>query len=508
MNDPTASSPGTRSAVPWSFAMSIGQVLFSSIIMFVLASMVGPDNFGLMTLGLLLILFLQMILQQGLGAAVIQREDLRNEHLDAAFWMVMGSTAVLTVVGAAIAPWWATINDEPDLTSVVWVLLALLPIRGLIVVQDALLRREMRFKALAARTNLGVVVGGLAGVAAALAGAGVWALVTQQLAQAATELAVLWRASHFRPGLHFSRPHARDLMGFSAGSFATSIGLYVGGRSDELSMGLFFETRALGLYRLAYRIMSMVADVITRALQPVSLSELARLQNDPRRFAQRVIATVSLSAIFIFPAMAILASSAPPLVELLGPEWEGTTVPLQLLCIEGVAIGVTFLVGPVLQALGRPHHQAVLVWVTAIVSGIAFFAAGYLLQDDAIDRQVVGLTLVNIVLYAMLAATINLVIVARVTRTPVLRFLGVMAGPAVAGLGAVVVGTLTLQWLESSTGPLFRLIVTATVASVTALVLLLATTPKVRGALSSGLDGRYHDALDELLDLKEEPVTT
>lgn len=214
-----------RQAVPWSFVMSTGQVGLSSLTLFIMAALVGPEAFGTIGLALVLIMFLQLLLQQGMGAAIVQREDLQRQHLDAAFWMVMGLAMVLVVVGALIAPWWAAINDEPVLRDVVWAMLVLLPIRGLIVTQDAILRREMRFKALAARTNLGVVIGGVAGVAAALAGAGVWALVIQQLIMATTELIVLWTASSFRPRMHYSSAHGRDLIAFSAGSFASSLGL-------------------------------------------------------------------------------------------------------------------------------------------------------------------------------------------------------------------------------------------------------------------------------------------
>ena len=481
--------------------MSFGQIVISSVSLFVLAAVVGPEAFGTIALALVLVLFLQLLLEQGMAAAIVQREDLDRRHLDAAFWMVMWLSLVLVVVGALIAPWWASINNEPTLRNVVWVLLVLLPIRGLIVTQDAVLRRAMRFKALAARTNLGVAVGGGAGVVAALMGAGVWALVIQQLVMATTELLVLWTASDFRPGFRFSRRHARDLLGFSAGSLAASLGLYVQGRADELAMGIFFSTTALGLYRLAYRVMSMVSDVVARALSPVALSELSRLQSDPKRFKQRVVATIALAVTLSYPAMAILAADAPSLTRLLGPEWAGASVPLQLLCIEGVVITTTFLIGPVLQALGRPHHQAVLVWVTAAVSTVSYFGAGYLLRNDEMNRQVIGLTLVNVALFAVVTAAVNIFIICRVTDTPFHELRKPLIAPAISGLGALLLGLGTSGWLEPRVGPLLQLTTTTLVAGVTAALLLLATSTKVRTAASQMLSRQPHQAMDTMLEL-------
>ncbi len=70
--------------------MSIGQIGLSSLTLFLLAALVGPAAFGTIALALVLIMFLQLLLQQGMGAAIVQRDDLQREHLDAAFWMVMG----------------------------------------------------------------------------------------------------------------------------------------------------------------------------------------------------------------------------------------------------------------------------------------------------------------------------------------------------------------------------------------------------------------------------------
>ena len=93
-----------RNAVPWSFVMSIGQIVLSSVTLFVLAAVVGPAAFGTIALALVLVLFLKLLLEQGMGAAIVQREDLQREHLDAAFWMVMGLSVLFVAIGAALAP--------------------------------------------------------------------------------------------------------------------------------------------------------------------------------------------------------------------------------------------------------------------------------------------------------------------------------------------------------------------------------------------------------------------
>ena len=134
-----------------------------------------------------------------------------------------------------LAGWWARLNDVPELEDVVKVLSILLVVQGLTIVPLAVFQREMRFKALAIRETAAVIVGGALGLTLALRGAGVWALVAQQLGFAGTQLVLLWAMSAWRPGLNFSRGHARDLVGFSSGVFLANLGGFLNRRAPTRS---------------------------------------------------------------------------------------------------------------------------------------------------------------------------------------------------------------------------------------------------------------------------------
>ena len=112
------SNSAVRGAVPWSFVMSMGQIGLSSLTLFIMAALVGPAAFGTIALALVLVLFLKLLLEQGMGAAIVQREDLQREHLDAAFWMVM---AVNQQADASM-PERPTSDDtrQERRTSVIW----------------------------------------------------------------------------------------------------------------------------------------------------------------------------------------------------------------------------------------------------------------------------------------------------------------------------------------------------------------------------------------------------
>ena len=161
-------------AVRWSILMNVGNQLTNTIAVFVIAGVLGPEAFGTVALAIVFLLFVQLLLEQGLTTAIIQRKDLTDRHLDTAFWLVLATATALLVGTLALAGWWAELNGAPDLADVLRVMSPIVVVEALAVVQRALLQRSLDFKQLALRANTATVFGGVVGVAAALAGAGVW----------------------------------------------------------------------------------------------------------------------------------------------------------------------------------------------------------------------------------------------------------------------------------------------------------------------------------------------
>lgn len=249
MTDSSSSGQRLGSAMGWAYAMDISSRVLGTAVTFILAALLGPEEFGLVALALVYVMFIDMLQRQGLSSAIVQRRSLDDDHLHSAFWMIATVSVTLTVGSVLLSGWWAGVNNTAQLQPVIIWLSALLPVNGLIVVQEAILRRQMRFRPLAVRNTIASLVGGLLGIAAAFAGLGVWALVVQQLSMATTKLGVLWFVTDWRPRLRFSRRHLKDLLSFSTGSFLTSLGVFVNSRTDAMLVGIFFGPAPIGLYR-------------------------------------------------------------------------------------------------------------------------------------------------------------------------------------------------------------------------------------------------------------------
>lgn len=466
------------SAARWSFAISVGQYGTLLGLNLILAGLLGPEAFGLVAMATVYVLFIQLLLQQGMMPAIIQRRDLRPEHLDSAFWLVMAAATALTVVSIALSGWWASVNRLPELQPVIVALSLILPLRGLSLVQESLLRRQLDFKPLALRTGLAMTTGGLVAVALALGGAGVWALVSQQVVTAALEVAVLWRVGRWRPRVRFDRPAARDLLGFSGGALLGSLGVFANTRADALITGLFFGPVAVGWYRLGTRLTTAVIDLASRSLQQAALPELARVQHEPDRFRARTLDVLHLSALGAVPVLGVLAACTTPLLALLGPEWADARPGVVLLCWWAAAASVMLMTGAVLQASGRPYVLATLQWTSAAVSCAAFIAVGRRLGDASVERQVAGIALSRALLYSTVLLAVNALVLRAVVSIPVREQAARVLPAAIGAIVAFVVGSATESLLR---GPAFVvLVVTAATAATAALITILAIDSRAR----------------------------
>jgi PST family polysaccharide transporter len=477
MND----RPSFRNAVTWAYVMTVGQRGISTLLTVVLAAILGPRDFGLVAMALAYIIFIEMFVAQGMSAAIIQRRDLKRRHLDSVFWLTLAGSLVMTAASIALGPWWAAVNKLSELTPVIAVLSLSVPLKGLTVVQRALLQRRMEFRGLALLGGASALAGGAVGVTMAVCGCGVWSLVAQQLVGSAVATALMWRISDWRPRLRFSWRHARELLGFSGGVFASHLGVYTAGQSDAILMGIFFGPVAVGLYRLAERMLAILLEVTTRPIQTVALPHFSRLVDQPDDLRRGVLTCIRLSAIVAIPALVVTAAAGDQLMAVLGPQWAPAADVLKVVVFVAVAKAVVLFSGPLLLARGLAKSIAALTWIPAVLTAGVIALVGLELGNATVELQIVAVAVARTGVYLIFGGVLRLVVVRIMTRFS----MGQLAASLGPGIGAALsaVGTsaaISATGVPSSLPPVAALLLVAGPAAVAATVTLLALDQTAR----------------------------
>ena len=344
----------TITGISWS---TISQVLnqgFTFAISIVLARILGPAVYGLIGMVIVFTGFAAVFGDLALGAAIIQRKELEERHLNAAFWTNVTMGATLTVLMVALAPAVAWFYKTPELLMLAAVIALKYVIDSLSVVQISLLNREMRFKTLAGIQIGSNVISGLVGLGMALYGMGPWSLVAQTLGASLMTLAWSWRLGNWRPRFSFEIGACKELFGFSAYVLGFDIVNYWARTLDQLLIGRFIGASALGIYSRAYTLMLMPLTQVSRVVGRVMFPALSSIQDDKPRVKRAYLKSISIIGLITFPMMTgLFAISDHFILALLGDKWAGAIPILKIFCFVGLTQSIGTTVGWIYVSQGR-----------------------------------------------------------------------------------------------------------------------------------------------------------
>ncbi len=359
--------------VLWTAIGNWGDHLATFIVFVILSRLLSPEAFGLVALASVFTRFVKILAEQGLSDAIVQHVDPERKHLDTAFWSSLLIGLTLAGLLALTSGVTANIVGEPDLAPVLAVLALSVPIAGLGSVQIGILTRQMAFGSLTTRKLLAVVVSGIAGVAAALAGLGAWSLVILSLTSEIVGVATLWTVTDYRPRFSFSREHFGEMLRFGSSVVGFRVMNFFKQRSDNLFIGSFLGSAALGFYTIGYRLLNIMISLTTAIVGMVAFPVFSRTQVDQEKTKSAFYKTIRLTSLVAFPAFLGLMAIAPEATRLLfGSKWDPSVPVMRVLALAGMLQSVMFVNGVLLKALGKPSWRFAITTVEAVVSLSAF----------------------------------------------------------------------------------------------------------------------------------------
>ncbi len=360
----------------WSIIQKWGREGISFLTFTVLARLLVPEAFGLVALASVFTAFIEIFLDQGFTAAIVQRVELEKEHLDTAFWITILTGLALTAGSILASGSIALAFREPRLAPVLIGLAFTFLLSALSSTQIAILQRDLAFKSLAARSLAATFAGGVVGIGMAFAGYGVWSLVGQNIANGLAGVLVLWRSSDWRPGFNISVKHYKELLSFSISIVGNNILKVVVRRADDFLIGYFLGSTLLGYYNIGYRLLLVIIRLVTGIMNAVAFPTFARLQDKPKRMRSafyKVTEYTSLLAFPVFIGMATLANELVP--ALFGDQWTPSIPVMQVLALIGILQSVLYFNNSVMRATGKPGWEFSIMLLNATFSVIGFMIA-------------------------------------------------------------------------------------------------------------------------------------
>ncbi len=368
------------SALIWKFLERFGVQGTQFVLQIILARLLDPEHYGVLSLMVIFTALANVFIQRGFNTALIQNKDVTEEDYSSVFWVTM-TVAVLLYSGFfAAAPFIAQYYEMPDLVQPFRVLCLVLFPGALNSIQLAKVSRALDFKKVFRSNVAAIVVSGATGIVLAYLGAGLWALVAQNLTNVLVACMVMWFTVRWRPRRVCNLRRVKVL-------FAYGWKLLVSGLMDtlyqdlrSLVIGKKYSSDTLGFYNRGKQFPQFIINAVNTSVQSVLLPAMSAKQDDKAQVKVMMRKSITVSAYIIFPMMAGLAGVAEPLVRLLlTDKWLPCVPYMQIYCF-------TFAFYPVhtcnLQAINAMGRSDVflkleiikkLMGVTALVIAVAFF---------------------------------------------------------------------------------------------------------------------------------------
>ena len=382
--------------ISWTGAAQVSDYLVTLASLSILAHLLSPADFGAQAAASVVVGVALMVSDLGLGSALIQSPALRRADVRRATLVCVCSGLALSGLALALSPW---ISRAFQGAEQVRALLRVLSLCALLhpagAIPRALMTRGMDFRRLALIDAAAALASAMTAVSLALHGAGAHSLAWGYVVRVAVSSGLAWAVGD-RESKKLGpsggeegtlTPAGGDGIGslLRFGLPATGAGLLnsLSASVDYLLVGRYLGPTALGLYYLAYQLVSLAHFKGVSVLLRVLLPAFAALQGDLDRLRRGYLRAVRGIALFAFPILALLcALSREIVIVLYGPGKEPAILLVQILCVLGTAKAVGGAVGPIFLARGRA--DIALLWnlfaltttTVAVAAGLPFGVEG------------------------------------------------------------------------------------------------------------------------------------
>lgn len=313
----------------------VGAQLVQFIVSIVLARILDPTAYGTVALITVFTTIMQVFVDSGLGNALIQKKDADDIDFSTVFYTNIVFCILLYTVMWIAAPAIAGFYHQQELIPYIRVLSLTIVVSGVKNIQQAYVSRNMLFKRFFFATSAGTIGAAALGITMALHGAGVWAIIAQQLFNLIVDTCVLWITVKWRPIKAFSFQRLKKLFSYGWKLLASSL-LDTGYNNlRQLLIGKVYSPSDLAYYNQGDKFPAVIVNNINISIDSVLLPAMSSEQDHKDHVRSMTRRAIKTSTYIMAPLMIGLAACSKEVVSLiLTDKWLPCVPYLQIFCFS------------------------------------------------------------------------------------------------------------------------------------------------------------------------------
>lgn len=353
MNDQKLKSQMTSGMI-WKFAERFAAQGVSFVVSMVLARILMPEDYGAVAIINIFISIADVFLSSGLNTSLIQKRDADDLDFSTIFYLNLGLSLVLYVMLFGMAPFIAQVYDMPILKSAIRVFALRLPVSAFQVIQVAYISKKMQFKKFFFATITGTILSALVGIAMAIKGMGVWALIGQYLSNTVIDTMMLWATVKWMPKNMFSIKAAVPLIKYSWKVMMTDLLGTLCNNLGDFIIGAKYSSANLAYYTKGKQLPQLFRTNIYTTLISVLFPGIAAVNDNMVTVKKITRKSVRIMAYIVFPISLGLMAAGKTIVEVLFTEkWLPMLPYVYVMCVETIISVPATIALQSIKAVGR-----------------------------------------------------------------------------------------------------------------------------------------------------------
>ncbi|MHA7093090.1 MULTISPECIES: lipopolysaccharide biosynthesis protein [Priestia] len=352
----------------WSISNMIGIQIIVLLTNIVLARLVGPDIFGLLSMATIFTNFMFVIQEAGFSSYIIYVEDLKPKLLSTSFLLNLLFSIILVLILLSLTDVIVDFYSKGEVGTIIRLAAIGLFFESISVINRAILMRQKKFKKLAIMDLSIEIIVSVFSVFLAFRGYYIFAVTAKLVIRPVLSSAILLAHNYQKLFVKPDFKLVKDILPYSNRVLGIQIFNYFNSNLDYIVIGKILGSTSLGYYSLAYNWGYLVRGYISGAVARVAFPEISANQKNNIKVEQILTMLFDKVSFFVFPITMGLFVVAPEFISgIYGDQWSQSTPILRILLISGI-IGAFGSIGSMLlKAIGKPEIELKVSIVSLIV---------------------------------------------------------------------------------------------------------------------------------------------
>lgn len=344
------------------------------IITVILARLLEPEHFGLISIGLMVIVFFDLFRDMGIGAALIYRKTDMDKANNTAFFLFPATAIIFYMISFLVSPFISNFFNEPQVEPIVKLLSLTFVIWSLASVPYTLLDKNLEFKKKIIPQIVPKIGYGITAIGLAINGFGVWSIVYGYIVMQSLMVLTTWPLVKWRPSYQFDKKTAFELIDYGKQIVGANLIVFLINIIDIIFIGRILGVENLGYYSIAMGIASLLSTHVMGVMRSVMFPVYSTIQGDMETLKKAFIMTINYVGLISVPASFGLLLVAGDFIKVIyGLKWLPAVAALQLLCLYGLNKSLNSNTENLYLAAGRPEIRTKLNLLQFVLMGALMY---------------------------------------------------------------------------------------------------------------------------------------